>query len=175
MRLMLSATVRRVVVTLLGVVVAVAALWAVGTVNPPQAPVLQGDRLGPEDGEENYTQRADDTLRTADEPAFALVMFDSAQSAHDAAEAVAQVQRVNAIVAGGAAPIAIGEPPAGQSRATIFQRATPQPIDTVIAYGTGDQLRAVAKQPAVLTVEVLPSDAVWGAFTLTRNAIEGRV
>ena len=174
-RLMRSVTGRRVVATLLAAVVALSALWAIGVATPPLPSVLQGDTLGPEDGEENYKQRADDTLRAADAPAFALVTFDTALSAHDAAVAVAPARRASALVADGGAPIAVGEPLAGQLRDEIFQQATTQPIDAVIVYGSGDELRAVAEQPAVFAVEVLPSDAVWGAFALTRNVSGGRV
>ena len=114
-------------------------------------------------------------MRAADAPAFALVTFDTALSVHDAAVTVAPARRASALVANGGAPIAVGEPPAGQLRDEIFQQATTQPIDAVIVYGSGDELRAVAEQPAVFAVEVLPSDAVWGAFALTRNVSGGRV
>lgn len=149
--------------------------WGVGLANPPVPPVLQGDTLGPEDGERNYQVRADVSVNTADEPAFALVMFHTPLEAREAADAVSAARRASAVVAGGGAAKAVGEPPAGESRSRIFALAAEEPIDAVVVYGSGDELRQVVRHPEVWTVEVLPSDAVWGAFTLTRNVSGGRV
>ena len=147
--------------------------WGVGLANPPVPPVLQGDTLGPEDGEREYLVRAEVSVEAAEEPAFALVMFRAPLSGREAADAVSAARRASAVIAG--AMITVGEPPAGEPRGDIFANATDEPVDAVVIHGSGDELRQVARQPEVWAVEALPSDAVWGAFTLTRNVTGGRV
>lgn len=147
--------------------------WGVGLANPPAPPVLQGDTLGPEDGEREYLVRAEVSVEAAEEPAFALVMFRAPLSGREAADAVSAARRASAVIAG--AMITVGEPPAGEPRGDIFANATDGPVDAVVIYGSGDELRQVARQPEVWAVEALPSDAVWGAFTLTWNVTGGRV
>ena len=41
--------------------------WGVGLANPPAPPVLQGDTLGPEDGEREYLVRAEVSVEAAEE------------------------------------------------------------------------------------------------------------
>lgn len=147
--------------------------WGVGLANPPVPPVLQGDTLGPEDGEREYLVRAEVSVAAAEEPAFALVAFREPLPAREAADAVSAARRASAVLAGALNPV--GEPPAGESRDAIFALATDEPIDAVVVYASGEELRQVARRPEVWAVEALPSDAVWGAFTLTRNASGGRV
>lgn len=147
--------------------------WGVGLTNPPAPPVLQGDTLGPGDGEREYLVRAEVSVEAAEDPAFALVMFRAPLPGREAANAVSAARRASAVIAG--ALITVGEPPAGEPRDDIFANATDEPVDAVVIYGSGDELRQVARRPEVWAVEALPPDAVWGAFTLTRNVSGGRV
>lgn len=148
------------------VLLAIAALWAIGVANPPTPSTLQGDVLGMQPGEtaQEYAQRAAGTMQ--DQRAFALVTFLEAVSAARAAEAVEGVGRVNGIVVKQKVPIAVPEPAEGLTRADVFRRAAGEEIAALIVYDGPDTLQAVAGRDGVLAVEALPPDAVWGAFTV---------
>lgn len=147
----------------------------------PVAP--QGDMLGTESGESfsAYAARAEASLADApaDQPAFALLTFAEPLAPADAESVLVPLGRVNAMIISRAAPFALPEPIAGETRADVFQREleriayslsgvgdvpVPERLDAVVAYDTGDALREVARAPEIITVEVLPPDAAWGRF-----------
>lgn len=142
----------------------------------PVAP--QGDMLGTESGESfsSYVQRAGASLAEADETAYALVTFAGPLDPAEAAAVLEPVDRVNAMIVALAAPFPLPEPVAGETRRDVFERElgriadslagvpSPERIDAVVVRDGGDVLRAVASQPQVAAVEVLPPDAAWGRF-----------
>lgn len=156
---------------------------------------LNGDTLGQEQGEsyDDYHQRAADTLAKAsgDQSSYALVTFSKALDPQQAAEATANIGRVDAMLIGVSRPFELPEPVKGETRKDVYQReldtvgdyvrevnaqnklpedaakddnAAPNKLTEVIVYDTGDNLRSAAKNPNVADVEVLPPDAAWGSF-----------
>lgn len=154
----------------------VAGFWAVGAAVPPKPPVPQGDELGPLPGESTqaYVQRAEGTLDHED-VSFALVTFARPLDAAAAATALQPAPRVSALVIAGEAPAVVPEPSPGSSRIDVFRPATTQPLTGAVVYATGEELRRIANDHHVLAVEMLPADAVWGAFALIPSATGGRV
>lgn len=134
-----------------------------------------GDVLGPAQGEsaEAYGQRAGESLEEAlagwpEEESWALVTFHRPVSGVTAGDVSAPIQRVSAVLSGGGAPVVVPEPVAGTSRAETFARVgmggEDAPISGLVVWDRPSVLRAVAEEPTVLSVEVLPSDAQWGRF-----------
>lgn len=140
-----------------------AGIWWLGT-RPGFEPAPQGDQLGPDAGEsaEEYAQRALISMRNADDndPVFALVTFSQPVSAEEAADLLAPIRRVNAVVPLESYPIPVGE----GDRAHNFAVATSDDLTGVVVWDTGAVLRALAEHERVWSVETLPPDAVWGAF-----------
>ena len=171
---------RRAAALVLLAVVAFLVILAFGLLGTQPRSALQGDQLGPDgtDTAAEYRERAEASLAQADKPAYALVGFSKPLSPHDVSEALQPVQRMDAIVIGLAAPIAVPEPVAGAERAdvidSVFARVAeqangmgeeaPTKVDAVVVYSAGAQLRALASDPRVETVEVAPEDAAWGSF-----------
>lgn len=155
---------------------AVAGLWAVGAVNPPATPVMQGDELGARQGEsqQQYAQRAAATL-DHEEASFALVTFSRPVSAETAVEALAAAPRVSALVVLGQAPVVVPEASTGKTRLDVLRSATDSPLSAAVVFATRGQLEQISADNAVLAVEMLPADAVWGAFALTPSTTGGRV
>lgn len=130
-----------------------------------------GDQLGRDTSEslEAYIARADESLEKAQEPAFALVAFENSLNPRVVGNLLekAGVSRVNVAIPAGALPVELPEPTAGASRADVLtqqlqmQRA-PELIDAVVVYDSGDELRELAGNEGVLSVEVAPVDAAWG-------------
>lgn len=146
--------------------------YLVGVNNPPAQPVLQGDALGTEQGETapEYAARARQSLEEASlegrdaEPHFALVSFGHPLNPLEADAVLRPIGRVNAVITdGGATPV--GEPAPGKSRAGIFQGVASS-IDGAVVYDTVAHLADVNDVNDVFAVEVLPADAVWGAFAI---------
>ncbi|WJY90071.1 hypothetical protein [Corynebacterium confusum] len=166
-------------------VAAVGVVWAAGAFGAQPTAPLQGDQLGPETGEDPgaYVARADSLLAEADDatPTYALVTFQSALSVQDAAKAVGEAGRVNALLVGASEPIALPEPIAGADRADVFDAAldqtqagldgigrveVPRELSAVVVWDTGEVLREVAAAPEVAAVEPAPDDAAWGSFAI---------
>ncbi|WP_342320026.1 hypothetical protein [Corynebacterium mayonis] len=152
-----------------------------------KAPFVNGDQVGMDRGEDwqHYAARASRSLDEAagDEKAYALITFDKDTDFAQAAVAVAGLGRVGAVVYPGLPPKAVPEPARGQGRETVFDREARRAIgraeptegqdaqgadsvQSVVVYDTGEALRAAAAHHQVAAVEVLPADAVWGAFAV---------
>ena len=181
---------RRAAALVLLVVLALVVVLAFGLLGTQPRTALQGDQLGP-DGTETaaeYRERAEASLAQADEPAYALVGFSEALSAQEVSDALRPIQRMDAIVIGLAAPIAVPEPVTGATRVdvldTVLSRVSdhardmgeeaPSEVDAVVVYSDGSQLRALASDPRVDTVEVAPEDAAWGSFGVRPPANVGQ-
>ena len=170
---------RRIAAYVLLSVTALLVVLSFGIFGTQPSTALQGDQLGP-DGSETaaqYLERAEASLAQTDEPTYALVGFHTALSPEDTAEVLRSVQRMDAIIIGLAAPVAVPEPTAGKDRAdvitTVLQRVahaagdggeTPTQVDAAVVYSRGADLRALAADPRVKTVEAAPADAAWGSF-----------
>ena len=152
----------------------VAGFWLVGEANPPAPPVLQGDQLGPENGEtaQQYVQRAAATL-DHDEASFALVTFDRPLGPDEAATALEPAPRVSALVVPGVAPVVVPEASIGKMRIDVLRSATASPIAGAVVFAPRTQLERINATDTVLAVEMLPADAVWGAFSITPSATRG--
>ena len=114
--------------------------------------------------------------------------FREPLSPQDVSDALQPIERMDAIVIGLAAPIAVPEPVAGATRAdvidTVLARVAdhardmaedaPAKVDAVVVYSGGSQLRALANDPRVDTVEVAPADAAWGSFGVRPPANVGQ-
>ena len=159
-----------------GAALVVAGFWAVGVAVPPTPPVPQGDELGPLPGESTqaYVRRAEGTLDHED-ASFALVTFAHPLDAAAAAATLKPAPRVSALVVAGEAPIVVPEPSPGSSRIDVLRGATTQPLTGAVVYAARGQLRRITDDHRVLAAEMLPADAAWGAFALTRSATGGRV
>ncbi|MFH6889763.1 hypothetical protein [Corynebacterium aurimucosum] len=181
---------RRAAALVLLAVLALVVVLAFGLLGTQPRAALQGDQLGP-DGTETaaeYRERAEASLAQADEPAYALVGFSEALSAKEVSDALRPIQRMDAIVIGLAAPIAVPEPVTGATRVdvldTVLSRVSdhardmgeeaPSEVDAVVVYSDGSQLRALASDPRVDTVEVAPEDAAWGSFGVRPPANVGQ-
>lgn len=163
------------IVSLCALILAVVVMSADDRVSKPMA--INGDSLGLDSGEtiEQYQGRAQESLDSATDEAFALITFTTPVGPEGAASILEPVTRVNAIILGGSVPRAIPEPTGTETRGDVFARSlahinatmdgrAPMLIDAVVAFDSGPHLRAVAQQGDVLSVEVLPPDAVWGRF-----------
>ncbi|MCP1386698.1 hypothetical protein M5J20_00585 [Corynebacterium sp. TA-R-1] len=168
-----------------GAALVVGGVYAVGLNTNAHPSVLQGDTLGPQPGETayDYAARAQASLRDAgSERAFALVSFAEPRNPAHAAAAVTAAPRVGALVLADAPSKAIPEPAPGENRADVFAREADRmvavgeengvaldadAIVAVVVHAPGDVLREIARAPDVAAVEVLPPDAVWGAFGIT--------
>ena len=143
-----------------------------------QPMAVAGDQLGPDPDESfsRYRERAAASLDGAveGENAFGLVTFARPLSAEEAAEALEGIKRVNTLILGQAAPIAIPEPVEGASRADVIRRkfahlsrslgVAPDAVSAVTAWDDAAAFRQLARDPEVAAVEVLPPDARWGNF-----------
>lgn len=138
--------------------------------------LINGDTLGAHSGEtlEQYQARAAGTLAEASqtqaqetaEHAFGLVTFAEPLSASEAAELLAGLDRVNAVLTEqNLVPVAIPEPTANETRVDVFRRwVGDEQIIGVVAWATAEQFRDVAVNQHTFAVEVLPADAAWGRF-----------
>lgn len=164
-------------------------ILAAGVFGPRSVEPIQGDELGPQKGETRavYATRAQETLSETladgeeDTNRFALVTFRYPVSAAQAAEALAPAGRVNAILVGALAPIAVPEPvtasvtdagseAAPQDRAALWQEASAsEPLSAAVVWETPQTMNEIATSPHVLAVEPAPADAAWGSF-----AVRGR-
>ena len=154
----------------------VAGFWLVGEANPPTPPVLQGGQLGPEDGEtaQQYAQRAAATL-DHEEASFALVTFAQPLGPDEAAAVLEPAPRVSALVVPGVAPVVVPEASIGAMRIDVLRSATASPIAGAVVFAPRTQLERMNVTDTVLAVEMLPADAVWGAFSITTSATRGGV
>lgn len=171
-------------------VLALVVVLAFGLFGTQPRTALQGDQLGPDGAETaaEYRERAEASLAQAEEPAYALVGFHDPLSPQDVSDALQPVERMDAIVIGLAAPIAVPEPVAGATRAEVIDSVlarvadhargmgeeAPAEVDAVVVYSGGSQLRALASDPRVDTVEVAPEDAAWGSFGVRPPANVGQ-
>lgn len=144
--------------------------YLVGVNNPPEQPLLQGDALGAEQDETapEYAARAEQSLEEAlqegEQAHFALVSFGHPLNPEEADAVLRPVGRVNAVITElGANPV--GEPAPGASRAEIF-RGVSAHIEGAVVYDAVAHLADVNDVNDVFAVEVLPADAVWGAFAI---------
>lgn len=161
-----------------------ASIFAVGALHPPVPPVVQGDTLGPFNGEpaEHYAARAAASLEALGEDGLnhlALVSFTTPLSCDLAAAAYEAAPRVNAIVPQGLPHKDTPEPVFGSSRAEVCERelqraalrahAEPTDARVVGAIITADSatLAHIAAGPDIAAVEALPADAVWGAIAVS--------
>ena len=154
----------------------VAGFWLVGEANPPAPPVLQGDQLGPENGEtaQQYARRAAATL-DHEEASFALVTFARPLGPDEAATALEPAPRVSALVVPGVAPVVVPEASIGKMRIDVLRSATAAPMTGAVVFAPRTQLERINATDTVLAVEMLPADAVWGAFSITPSATRGGV
>lgn len=169
------------IVAVLALILLIAALSFNDRTAKPMA--INGDMLGQETAEPlaQYVARAGESLEMAPagEEVFALVTFSAQLGATRAAEVLSEVDRVNAMVMLSAAPMGLPEPIAGETRGDVFSRQleqiqrsldgigdiqAPTEINGVIVRDEGEDLRALAEDPDVLSVEALPVDAGWGHF-----------
>lgn len=171
---------RRIAALVLLAVAACAVVLAFGVFGTQPSTALQGDQLGPDGAESaaEYRERAEESLAQADEPTYALVGFNDALTPEETADLLSPVQRMNAIVIGLAAPVVVPEPSAGTDRSdvidTVLHRVAdrardigeeaPTTVDAAVVYSSGAELRALAADPRVATVEAAPADAPWGSF-----------
>lgn len=143
-----------------------------------------GDVVGPDlhESAQDYRTRAQETLdqAPADQPGYALIAFRQPMNAEAAGKILDTLQRVNAIVPSDAAPVSLPEPTAGVSRAEVLEREwkrvglePPARIEAVMAYDTGDALRALAGSADISSIEVLAPDAAWGRFGIRPPARAG--
>lgn len=161
-----------------------ASIFAVGALHPPVQPVVQGDTLGPFNGEpaEHYAARAAASLEALGEDGLdhlALVSFATPLSCDRAAAAYEAAPRVNAIVPQGLPHKDTPEPVSGSSRAEVCERelqraalrahTAPADARVVGAIITADTatLAGIAAGPDIAAVEALPADAVWGAIAVS--------
>lgn len=137
---------------------------------------MQGDTLGPQAGETDpaYLERAEASL-DHDEASFALVSFAHPLDAEEAAVALQPAPRVSAVLETGRAPIVVPEPSIGNLRIDVLRSATTQPITGAVVHAPRAALRQIQADYRVRAVEMLPADAVWGAFALTPSVTGGRV
>lgn len=166
----------RAVAVIAAAVLAVAGFWAVGVATPPAPVALQGDTLGPLQGESahEYARRAEGTLDHED-ASFALVTFVDPLGAADAAAVLWPASRVSALVVRGQAPIVVPEPAIGRTRIDVLRSATTNPLTGAVVHCRREELLRISADERVLAVEMLPADAVWGAFALTPSTTAGRV
>ena len=171
---------RRIAALVLLAVAACAVVLAFGVFGTQPSTALQGDQLGPDGAESaaEYRERAEESLAQADEPTYALVGFNDALTPEETADLLSPVQRMNAIVIGLAAPVVVPEPSAGTDRSdvinTVLHRVAdrardigedaPTTVDAAVVYSSGAELRALAADPRVATVEAAPAGAPWGSF-----------
>lgn len=168
----------------LGFALAVGGVYAVGLATPATPPTIQGDALGPQRGESfgEYGERSAASLRMSSDPAFALVSFAHPLTAVEAARAAAPASRVSGLLLIDAPLQPTPEPTSTTTRADVFEREAerlaararvngvevdPARIAGVVVYDRAEALRSIAADDAVATVEVLPSDATWGSFSVT--------
>ena len=144
--------------------------YLVGITNPPTQPVLQGDALGAEPGETapEYAARArqslDEAAQESKQAHFALVTFSRPLGPEQADSVLRRLGRVNALLTEeGVTPV--GEPAPGASRVAVF-RGVSGHIHGAVVYDTVAHLADVNDVNDVVAVEVLPADAVWGAFAI---------
>lgn len=166
---------------ILGLVILIAALSFSDRTNKPMN--INGDMLGQDSSEtlQDYQVRAEEslTLTAADEDVFALVTFTQPLEAAAAAQTLAGIERVNAMVLLSAAPMGLPEPVEGESRENVFKRQlervqrslagigdipAPTEINGVIVRDSGEQLRELISDEDILVIETLPADAGWGHF-----------
>lgn len=178
------------VLALLGLVIVVALLSFSDRTAKPMA--INGDMLGQETSEsiDAYAARAATSLTAAPSgrDAYALVSFKRPLDAGSAAEVVADVGRVNAMVMLSAPAMPLPEPIAGETRADVFQRQitlvdaqlagignvrAPQELNGVVVWDTPEVLQQLAANQEVFSVEVLPPDAAWGAFGVRPVNVDG--
>ncbi len=181
---------RRAAALVLLAVLALAVVVAFGLFGTQPSTAVQGDQLGPDGSESaaDYRERAETSLAHATDPAYALVGFREPLSPKDVSDALQPIERMDAIVIGLAAPIAVPEPVAGATRADVIDivlarvadhardmgEEVPAKVDAVVVYSEGSQLRALANDPRVDTVEVAPADAAWGSFGVRPPANVGQ-
>ncbi|RNE49472.1 hypothetical protein [Corynebacterium alimapuense] len=181
------------IVAILAIVALLGALVLAFLDDATHKPVaINGDILGSVTDEsfEDYRERAAESLAEAPatEPAYALVTFTEPLEPAAAAALLEPIDRVNAMVIALAAPFALPEPVAGETREDVFNReldriaasmvgigdvASPTRIDAVVVRDTGDALRSLAASEEIAVVEVLPPDASWGRFGVRPVEIPG--
>ncbi|EEI78770.1 hypothetical protein [Corynebacterium striatum] len=171
---------RRIAAAVLTLLLVVFVLLCFGLFGTKSTVALQGDLLGPDnESRADYVERVAGSVATADEPTYALVSFRESLNAQQVNAVVEPATRMNAIIIGMAAPIAVPEPVNGASRADVIdteitrlrdsyqgvgQVEVPSKIDAVIVWSDGDSLRTIAQNNMVEAVEAAPSDAAWGTF-----------
>lgn len=124
----------------------------------------RGDQLGMESGENftDYAARAERTHDQAPGNSFALVTFDRPGGV-DVLDRVS-LQRVNAAVSTDQAPVALPEPVGSANRSDVIHRWARGEVTSVVVYDSVPTLVALAEEPGIAAVEILPGDAVWGRF-----------
>lgn len=170
-----------------------AGCYAVGALHQPTPPVLQGDSLGPlnDEPETHYAARAAESLHraqqsaTATQPHFALVAFDRPRTCPEASPLYQDAPRVNAIVPEALPHKDTPEPVPGTSRVEVCERELRRAwgatnvgeyrgaarIAGVVVTADATTLRHISQSNGVATVEVLPPDAVWGAFAVSTPGV----
>jgi len=168
---------RRLAALALVLVAIVVALVLFGTLGTQASTRVQGDQLGP-DGESRaeYIERVNSMDIDPDATTYALVTFDTELPPVAVAAALTDIPRMDAILMGSTAPIAVPEPVAGEDRAAVINRTfdrigasygqRPSAVSAAVVWGTGTQLADVASLPVVAAVEPAPADAAWGSFAV---------
>ncbi|MDO5031409.1 hypothetical protein [Corynebacterium sp.] len=167
---------RRLAALVLLLVLALLVVLVFGIFGTQRSTAVQGDQLGPDSDEPRaqYLERAADTVAQAEDPAYALVSFARPMSPAGVAAALEPAPRMDAIIIGMAAPIAVAEPSLGRDRVDVITaelervhaayEAAPDTVDAAVVWAGGDKLREIAANPAVAAVEAAPADAAWGSF-----------
>lgn len=170
---------------------AVAVIIGAGLFGDHSYSPIAGDQLGPDPEEScaGYQQRTEQALAqlSPQEQTYALVSFSQPQRARAAASAVAAAPRLNAMILGASAPIALPEPAptetiSGRSagRAAVIAREidryhaslgpviAPDTLSAVVVYASGAELSEIAQQDnsIILAVEPAPVDSAWGNFAI---------
>ncbi|MBV7296204.1 hypothetical protein KRX51_09805 [Corynebacterium sp. TAE3-ERU12] len=148
-------------------------------------PTINGDLLGPQEGENAaaYIARADEELAAmdGDQPRWALVSFVPAITADIVDLRVpAGSVRVGRVLIAGSAGFDVPEPTRGATRAEVIRREAGfaggrgQPftltddgtllVSGLVVYAVPNDLRTLKTVAGVAAVEPLPEDAAYGRF-----------
>ncbi|ARU46448.1 hypothetical protein [Corynebacterium silvaticum] len=163
----------RMVIALVSIAALMAAIAILGQSDKTSKPMnINGDQLGMEHSEslDHYVSRSRESLSDFEGKAFALATFRGHFSVAEIGSVLekAGIERVNAVISGGATAIELPEPIQGVNRASVLTQqivmrgADEDDIRSVVVYDNVKALQKLQEDPKILTVEALPPDAAWG-------------
>ncbi|AIU33037.1 hypothetical protein VH13_04140 [Corynebacterium ulcerans] len=163
----------RMVIALVSIAALMVVIAILGQSDKTSKPMnINGDQLGMENSEslDHYVSRSRESLSDFEGKAFALVTFRGHFSVADIGSVLekAGIERVNAVVTGGATAIELPEPAQGVNRASVLTQqivmrgADEDDIRSVVVYDNVKPLQKLQEESKVLAVEALPPDAAWG-------------